>query len=97
MNALKKQLKKRGIIFNTDEKYCLKGAEYDNCASYVGICKTNFGNLIITKFDSAVIDPIFRIYNTDFKLIGEQNVFPEFDFVTFESKKTSRTWCSYCF
>ena len=88
MTRLKKELTKKGILYEADEFECMKGAEYDWCRQLVTI--TN--DFIITVMYSAVLDPTFYLYDRKtFKLIGEQLVYPEKMFWG-----NTRTWCSCC-
>ena len=78
MRRLKKELEKRNIIFEADEiEIALKGIEYDCSASLVTITD----KFIITVVYSAVIEPMFYIYDRfTFELIGEQEVHKDTQF-----------------
>ena len=78
MTRLEKELEKRNIIFNADEiEIALKGIEYDCSASLVTITD----KFIITVVYSAVIEPMFYIYDRfTLKLIGEQEVHKDTQF-----------------
>lgn len=78
MSRLTKELKKRGIVFEADDLAIMRGAEYDIAESFFTVA----GNFIITIWSSAVLDPIFKIYDCrTLKLVGTQNVYP--DYMTF--------------
>lgn len=72
MTRLKKELLKRGILFEADEMdVIMKGVEYDCSASLVEITS----EFIITVMYSAVLDPVLYIYDRfTFKPIGEQEL-----------------------
>jgi hypothetical protein len=69
---MKKELAKRNIIFEADEiEIALKGIEYDTSASLVAVTD----KFIITVTYSAVIEPVFRVYDRfTFEPIGEQEL-----------------------
>jgi len=75
MTRLKKELEKRSIIFEADEiTIALKGIEYDCSASLVAVTD----KFIITVVYSAVIEPMFYIYNRfTLELIGEQELYKD--------------------
>ena len=75
MTRLKKELEKRNIIFNADDiTIALKGIEYDASASLVTITD----KFIITVVYSAVIEPMFYIYDRfTLELIGEQELYKD--------------------
>lgn len=75
MTRLKKELEKRNIIFTADEmEIALKGIEYD-CSSHLVAVTDKF---IITVVYSAVIEPVFYIYDRfTFELIGEQELYKD--------------------
>ena len=75
MTRLKKELEKRNIIFSADEiEIALKGIEYDSDASLVTITD----KFIITVVYSAVVDPMFYIYDRfTLELIGEQELYKD--------------------
>ena len=75
MRRLEKELEKRNIIFNADEiAVALKGIEYDCSASLVTITD----KFIITVVYSAVIEPMFYIYDRfTLELIGEQEMYKD--------------------
>ena len=89
MNALKRELRKRGIIYDTDEyEVLMRGAEYDTCEQLVSVTET----AVITVFYSAVLDPILRLYDRrTLAPIGEQDMFPSRSF------KGNRTWGSFAY
>jgi hypothetical protein len=72
MTRLEKELEKRNIIFTADElEIALKGIEHD-CSAHLVTITDKF---IITVVYSAVIEPVFYIYDRfTFELIGEQEV-----------------------
>lgn len=75
MTRLKKELEKRNIIFKADEiEVLLKGIEYDRDSSLVTITD----KFIITVVYSAVIEPMFYIYDRfTLELIGEQELYKD--------------------
>jgi len=75
MNRLKKELKKHHITGSTDELEIYRTG-YDECENLV--CFTN--NVIVTRYDSNVIDSEFRIYDKNYNLIAIQACFPETQF-----------------
>ena len=89
MNRLTKELKKAGIIYEADDyAIIMKGVEYDNDQKLVGI----FGDVIVTIWSSAVMDPEFRLYDRrTFAPIGSQDMFP---YTTFSG---SRSWGSFVY
>ena len=93
MRRMDKVFTEKGIIFEADEyDIVMKGAEYDTCRQLVDITK----DFIITIMYSAVLDPIFYIYDRHtFDLIAEQDLYPSYMFANEDSAKTSRTWGSY--
>ena len=72
MNRLKKELKKHHIISCTDDMEIMKYG-YDECENFV--CFTN--NVIVTRYDSNVLEPEFRLYDKNFKPIAVQSCYPE--------------------
>lgn len=78
MTRLKKELEKRNIIFKADEiEIALKGIEYDTSAYFVTVTD----KFIITVVYSAVVEPMFYIYDRlTFELIGEQEVHKDMQF-----------------
>lgn len=83
MNRLEKELRQRGIVFDTDDmQVCLHGMEYDNLQHLVFFTQ----DFIVCRFDSAVLDSEFRLYDKRFNLIGTQNVW----------KDSMFGWESYC-
>ena len=89
MNRLKKELHNRGITYDANEiNIIMHGAEYDNAERLVSFTS----DIIITVWESAVVDPVFRLYETrTLKVIGEQNVYPEMSF------SGCRTFGSYAY
>lgn len=75
MTRLKKELEKRNIIFKADDiEIALKGIEHDSSAHLVTVTD----KFIITVVYSAVIDPIFYIYDRfTLELIGEQELYKD--------------------
>lgn len=75
MTRLKKELEKRNIIFSADEiDVVLKGIEYDTSAYLVTITD----KFIITVVYSAVVEPVFYIYDRfTLELIGEQELYKD--------------------
>lgn len=78
MNRLKKELAARGITYKADEvDIVMHGIEHDNAERLVSFTS----DVIITVWESAVMEPVFRLYETrTFKAIGEQYVRPEMSF-----------------
>jgi hypothetical protein len=78
MTRLEKELAKRGIIFEADEiEIALKGIEHDCSAHLVAVTD----KFIITVVYSAVIEPVFYIYDRfTFEPIGEQEVYKDTQF-----------------
>lgn len=78
MTRLKKELEKRNIIFEADEiEIALKGIEHD-CSAHLVTITDKF---IITVVYSAVIEPIFYIYDRfTFEPIAEQEVYKNTQF-----------------
>ena len=88
MRKLNKVLLDKGILYEADEWDIMRGAEYDISRQLVEITK----DFIITVMYSAVLDPIFYLYDRKtLELIGEQNVFPEP-----KIWGAGNTWGSYC-
>lgn len=89
MNRLKKELAARGIVYEADEiDIVMHGIEHDNAERLVSFTS----DIIITVWESAVMDPVFRLYETrTLKAIGEQNVYPEMSFAG------CRTFGSYAY
>lgn len=80
---LENELRKRGLIWKADEiDIVMKGIEYDNCQSLQFVTK----DFIVCRFDSAVMDSEFRIYDKNYNLVGVQNVWKDAMF----------GWESYC-
>ena len=70
MTRLKKELKKRGIISQSDPNNAYGGIETDESLAFIT------KDFIITVYDCNVLDLMFRIYSTsNYELIGEQNVY----------------------
>ena len=90
MTRLKKELEKRNIIFEADEiEIALKGIEYDNEAHLVTITD----KFIITVVYSAVIEPMFYIYDRfTLELIGEQELYKNTQFFS-----VSNPWHSFVY
>lgn len=74
MTRLDKELRKAGLIWDTDDmQAAMYGAEYDNEQVLVGI----YGDIIVCVYYSAVLDPEFRLYDRHtLAFIGSQNVYP---------------------
>ena len=73
MTRLDKELRKAGLIWDTDDMQAMRGAEYDHCQQLVDIC----GDIIVCVFYSAVLDPEFRLYDRHtLAFIGSQDVYP---------------------
>jgi len=70
MTRLTKELKKKGIIHDTDDMQAyLYGTEYDTEEKLVGI----FGGFIVTVWYSAAMDTELHIYDRNtFEAIGGQ-------------------------
>lgn len=86
MTRLKKELTKAGIIFEADDYDIMKGAEYDCCQRVVDITS----DFIITVYHSAVIDPMFNIYDRrTFQFIAQQDVSPDYYFF---DRKSMNPW-----
>lgn len=87
MTRLKKELTKAGIIFEADDyDIIMKGAEYDCCQRVVDITP----DFIITVYYSAVLDPMFNIYDRrTFQFIAQQDVSPDYYFF---DKKSMNPW-----
>ena len=85
MNRLNKELRQRGIVYDADEvAIVMKGAEYDTDTRLVSI----ENGIITILWSSAVMDSVFKLYDLQFNLIGEQSVHPDKTF------NGSRTWYS---
>lgn len=69
MTRLKKELINRGIIFDEEDKFPYDPYE----ASEELFCISN--GLIITIYTCNVLDPSFRIYDTNYNFIGSQDCF----------------------
>ena len=73
MTRLDKELRKAGLIWDTDEIQAMYGAEYDTCQQLVDIC----GDIIVCVWYSAVMDPEFHLYDRHtLAFIGSQDVYP---------------------
>ena len=90
MTRLDKELRKAGLIWDTDEYEAMyHGAEYDNEQKLVGI----YGDIIVCVFYSAVLDPEFRLYDRrTLAAIGTQDVYPETPWL---GGKRYNKWNSY--
>lgn len=90
MTRLEKELEKRNIIFTADElTVALKGIEYD-CSAHLVTITDKF---IITVVYSAVIEPMFYIYDRfTFELIGEQELYKDTQFFS-----VSNPWHSFVY
>lgn len=75
MNRLKQELRKHHIIGCTDEMSILKYG-YDESENLV--CFTN--TVIVTRYDSNVIDSEYRLYDRNYNLIAIQSCYPETQF-----------------
>jgi len=90
MNRLEKELRKAGIVFEADEYMVMRGAEYDTDARLFGL----YGDFILILRTSAVLDPMFGIYDSrTFKFIGEQKCYPEHE--SFFGEKCYDRWWSW--
>lgn len=77
MRRMDKVFTEKGIIFEADDYQIMKGAEYDCCQRVVDITP----DFIIAVYYSAVIDPMFSIYDRHtFELIAQQDVIPDYYF-----------------
>ena len=71
MTRLKKELIKRGILFDEEDK-----VPYDPYEAQEELfCISN--GLIITIYTCNVLDPSFRIYDTNYNFIGSQDCFKQ--------------------
>lgn len=87
MNAVKRELTNRGILFKANDEDMWRGPEYDTDAYLVDITD----KFVITITYSAVLPETLRIYERKtLKPIGEQELYPD---ITFWGK--SRTWNSH--
>lgn len=74
MNAIKRELTRRGILHEANEYDYMKDAEYDMCERLVTVTR----EFIITVFHSAVLPSEIRLYDrTTLFPIGGQNLLPE--------------------
>lgn len=87
MNRLKKELKKRGIIFKSDEMQVMSGAEYDTQVSLLFFTK----DFIVCRFDCAVLDSEFHIFDRNFNLIATQQIYKTN--VSFSGIKSNPWFC----
>ena len=72
MTRLKRELRKRGLIFEAPDYPW--SAEYDACQALVTITET----VIVTVFDCSVLPTELRLYDRrTFAEIGGQNLTPE--------------------
>ncbi len=86
MNALKRELTRKGILHEADELACMRGAQYDTCERLVSITPL----YIITVFHSAVLPSEIHLYERKtLRPIGGQNLIPENCF-------REREWDSFC-
>jgi len=87
MTALKRELKKKGILFDEDEyQIAMHGNQYDQCTRLVSVTET----IITVIWYCAVLDPILRLYDRKtLKPVGEQLLHKD---TMFNGKET---WESY--
>ena len=87
MTALKRELTKRGILYDEDEyMIIMHGAEYDQCTKLVSVTES----IVTVVWYSAVLDPVLRLYDRKtIEPVGEQLLHKE---TMFNGKKT---WGSY--
>lgn len=73
MNRLERELRARGIIYEADDfEVMMHGVEHDVDAKLVSV-----ENGVITILqESAVMDPMFKLYDLHFNPIGGQDVYP---------------------
>lgn len=89
MNRLERELQNRGIIYEADEIACMRGAEYDVDTKLVSV----ENGVITILWESAVMDPMFKLYDIHFNLIGEQDVYP---MQGFSHEGRHLEWGSWC-
>jgi hypothetical protein len=71
MNRLKKELTKKGILYEADDFEISRGAEYDWCRRLVTITD----QFIVTVMYSAVLNPEFQLFDRNtYEMIAQQNV-----------------------
>lgn len=75
MNRLKKELKKRYIIFETDDLQ-IWNTGIDESENLITFTK----DVIITKYSCNVLNPSFRIYDKNYNLVAIQDCYIEDDF-----------------
>ena len=86
MRKMDRVFAERGITYEADEWAIMWGPEHDCCQRVVDITK----DFIIAVYYSAVLDPMFNIYDRrTFKLIAQQSVNPEY---TFFGEKCNNPW-----
>ena len=86
MRRMDKVFEEYGIIYEADDYQLLWGPEYDTCQKLVDITD----DFIIAVHYSAVLDPVFSIYDRrSFKMIAQQEVRPEY---TFFGDKSRNPW-----
>ena len=78
-----KVFEEKGITYEADDYMIGMGPEYDNCQRLVDITD----NFIITVFYSAVLDPMFNIFDRrTFEFIAQQDYQPDYYFFGQKSK-----------
>lgn len=87
MTRLKKEMKKRNILFVADDSEIMRGAEYD-CENALVFIDRDY---IVTVFSCAVLPSELRIYDRNFELIGGQDLYQDMSF------GGGKTWNSYGF
>lgn len=80
MTRLKKELMKNGLVFDTMDDWknqVYYKAENDNQQVLLFISN----DFIVCGFYSMVLDPIIKVYDKQYNLIGEQNMYPDNQFL----------------
>lgn len=85
MRKMDKVFYEKGIAYE-DDPYWNKAPEYECCQRVVDITK----DFIITVYYSAVLDPMFNIYDRyTFEFIAQQDVNPDYYFF---GEKSRNPW-----
>lgn len=74
MNRFKKELKKRGIIYEPDEIAEILGYGYNDQQSLIGI----YGDFILINNYNDPMGTSLKIYDRNFNLIGGQSLIPDY-------------------